>query len=164
MPHFPIFRYLCVILATALVLGFWGKAHADPLFGPPAKGYYGLVAVSPSVLCLTSDNVKTLVNVGLVSKGKQNIEKLREMVNTLDKGGNSLCALVRHLGPVAVGESNDLGDSYNADGILMHVWAVHVGNQAGDAWLLYGLDKAKEKVDPAAVTRDSNGVALERGI
>ena len=125
-----------IALMAALVYGA-NKAHAEP----PKQGSYDMVTF-PAIVCDTKENIQTIAKAG-VDDGKKMQAAFEALVAMKDEKGEPTCTIAPPAGPFAFGENEPLGVLHTQDDTLVDAWAVHLGNENGDWWIIWA-EKSKQ--------------------
>lgn len=126
---------LGMIGVTALIV--WAgasRAAEKENTGPPPQGFYGQI-FQPMAGCDTKDQVSDIAAEGMKGGNAIN-EKIGVMHSIIDQKGEPTCVFGKYPTPLAVGEVVSLPDTKIGE-TPVHAWALHVGNQGGDWWVLY---------------------------
>src|ERR1700686_3537029 len=111
-----------------------GSARAEDNEGPPPKGWMGSFA-NPYIICDSKEQIKEIADAGR-DDGMKLVAKFKEFNTTLDSKNNPTCVYAPPQRIVA-GESEDMGDATAQSGIKVHSWSLHIGNAAGEGFMLY---------------------------
>lgn len=119
-------------------------AHEDIIPPPPEQGT-SVTLGGLYIVCDTKDQVADIITGG-GHDNKALEAKFHEYNAKIDTKGEPTCD-VAQVGRVVVGESEMLGVNMSADGREVNSWAVHIGNEQGEWWMLYGVPTVQG--DPA---------------
>ncbi len=125
-------------MKTTLALAALAAIIVSPVLAetpPPEKGWYGTFS-NAMIVCDTQAQIVSIVDAAKAKPNGGAQAKYDELKIIKDAKGEPACAIGR-LGPVAVGESVDLGKVEFIAGKWAHGWAVHIGTAQGEWWILY---------------------------
>jgi hypothetical protein len=124
---------LCV--AAVALLGY-SRAQAEEYLGPPPSG----MAVSfqnKFVVCDTKEQVVELGKLG-ASEYAPMLAKLNELYEKADDRGEHTC-VVAPIENIIAGENEEIGFIVDSKGVKSKAWALHIGNEHGEWWMLYAV-------------------------
>jgi hypothetical protein len=131
--HWTAFAIVVLIAVVCLIAT---RAHAQELdlYKGPAPGTVASLD-TPSIVCHTKEQIADIAIAG--AKSHDDLEaKFKEYHDTDTKIGEPTCVFVVLTG-MAFGEHIALPDILAPGGVTVSAFAVHFGNEKGDAWMLW---------------------------
>jgi hypothetical protein len=122
-----------------LALAALAASIALPCFadetGPPAPGSTAMLP-NPVLVCDTQAQIASVVDAAKAQPDGGAKAKYDEFKSTMDAKGEPTC-IIEHVIGAPVSESTDMGTFQFMPDHWFHGWAVHIGDESANGWMLY---------------------------
>lgn len=116
-----------------IALCMYSRAKSEES-GPPPQGSYVSI-LQPMLSCDTQQQIKDIADAK-VESDEAMAAKIDEYAKVIDKNNEPSCVFGKLKAAVAIGESVILPE-LNFGGTIVQAWAVHVGTEGGDWYVMY---------------------------
>lgn len=140
------------MIAAAALLVLIASARADP----PPKGWFGSFS-GQYIVCDTKDEIRQIAEAGK-DDGAKLVAEFKKLADTKNDKGERACVLAP-VEEMAVGESEYIGIATAESGTKAKTYAIHIGNQAGEWWMMFGEQVAQSDLSLRSMTTMQSSIS-----